>query len=43
MRERELALGYRFIGGAPERLAAMLESEIAKWAEVPKSASFMAQ
>jgi len=43
MQERELALGYRFIGGAPERLAAMLKSEIAKWAEVAKSASFMAQ
>jgi tripartite-type tricarboxylate transporter receptor subunit TctC len=43
MRERELTLGYRFIGGPPDRLATMLKAEIAKWAEVAKSASFMAQ
>lgn len=43
IRERELTLGYRFIGGPPDRLAAMLKSEIVKWAEVAKSASFMAQ
>lgn len=39
MKERETALGYRFIGGGPEKLGAMLEHEIAKWAEVAKSAS----
>jgi tripartite-type tricarboxylate transporter receptor subunit TctC len=43
MRDRELTLGYRFIGGPPQRLAAMLKSEIAKWSEVAKSASFVAQ
>jgi tripartite-type tricarboxylate transporter receptor subunit TctC len=43
MRERELTLGYRFVGGPPERLAAMLKAEIAKWSEVAKSAAFTAQ
>jgi tripartite-type tricarboxylate transporter receptor subunit TctC len=40
MRERELALGYRFIGGPPERLAAHLKSETAKWAELAKKGAF---
>jgi tripartite-type tricarboxylate transporter receptor subunit TctC len=39
MKERETALGYHFIGGGPDKLGAMLEHEIAKWAEVAKSAS----
>jgi tripartite-type tricarboxylate transporter receptor subunit TctC len=39
MREREATLGYRFIGGSPARLDAMFRHEIAKWAEVAKSAS----
>jgi tripartite-type tricarboxylate transporter receptor subunit TctC len=39
MKERETTLGYRFIGGAPDKLAAMLAHEIAKWAEVANSAS----
>ncbi len=38
-REREATLGYRFIGGSPDQLDAMLSHEIAKWAEVAKSAS----
>jgi tripartite-type tricarboxylate transporter receptor subunit TctC len=40
MRERELALGYRFIGGPPERLATHLKTEIAKWDELYKKGSF---
>ena len=40
MRERELALGYRFIGGPPEKLAEHLKSEIAKWEELAKKGSF---
>jgi len=40
MRERELALGYRFIGGPPERLATHLKDEIAKWDELAKKGSF---
>ncbi len=40
MRERELALGYRFIGGSPDRLAAYLKSEIAKWEDLAKKGSF---
>ena len=40
MRERELALGYRFIGGPPERLATHLKTEIAKWDELAKKGSF---
>ena len=40
MRERELALGYRFIGGPPERLAEHLKSEIAKWEALEKKGMF---
>jgi tripartite-type tricarboxylate transporter receptor subunit TctC len=40
MRERELSLGYRFIGGAPERLSQHLKSEIAKWPELEKKGMF---
>jgi tripartite-type tricarboxylate transporter receptor subunit TctC len=40
MRDRELALGYRFIGGPPERLAGHLKSEIAKWQELEKKGMF---
>jgi hypothetical protein len=39
MRGREATLGYRFIGGSPDQFDAMLGHEIAKWAEVAKSAS----
>jgi tripartite-type tricarboxylate transporter receptor subunit TctC len=39
IKEREAALGYRFIGGSPEKLADFLKSEIVKWAEVAKNAS----
>jgi tripartite-type tricarboxylate transporter receptor subunit TctC len=39
VKEREATMGYRFIGGSPEQLASFLESGIAKWAEVAKSAS----
>jgi len=39
MKERETTLGYRFIGGPPDKLAAMLKHEIDKWAEVTKSSS----
>ena len=40
MRERELALGYRFIGGSPQKLADHLKAEIAKWAELDKKGAF---
>jgi tripartite-type tricarboxylate transporter receptor subunit TctC len=39
MKEREATLGYRFIGGSPDKLAAMLKHEIGKWAEVAGSSS----
>jgi len=39
VREKGVTLGYRYIGGPPEKLAAFLNSEIAKWAEVAKHAS----
>ena len=39
MKERETTLGYRFIGGSPDKLAAMLKHEIDKWAEVASSSS----
>ena len=40
MRERELQLGYRYIGGPPEKLAAHLKSEIAKWDALDKKGAF---
>jgi len=39
IKARGVTLGYRFIGGPPEALAAFLKAEIAKWAEVAKSAN----
>lgn len=40
MREREVALGYRFIGGPPEKLAEHLKTEIAKWDALAKKGMF---
>jgi tripartite-type tricarboxylate transporter receptor subunit TctC len=40
MRERELQLGYRFFGGPPERLAAYVKSDIAKWQALDKKGAF---
>ncbi len=40
MRERELALGYRFIGGPPERLGEHLKAEIDKWEALAKKGAF---
>jgi tripartite-type tricarboxylate transporter receptor subunit TctC len=40
MRERELALGYRFIGGTPEQLGAHLKAEIEKWSALAKKGAF---
>jgi tripartite-type tricarboxylate transporter receptor subunit TctC len=39
VKEKSVTLGYRYVGGSPEKLDAFLKSEIAKWAEVAKSAS----
>jgi tripartite-type tricarboxylate transporter receptor subunit TctC len=39
VKEKGVTLGYRYVGGSPEKLGAFLDSEIAKWAEVAKSAS----
>jgi tripartite-type tricarboxylate transporter receptor subunit TctC len=43
VKERSVTLGYRFIGGAPEKLAAFLKSETAKWATVAKEADLVAR
>ena len=40
MRERELQLGYRFIGGSPNKLAEHLKAEIAKWEQLAQKGSF---
>jgi len=40
MREREIQLGYRYIGGPPEKLGAHLKSEIDKWASLDKKGAF---
>ena len=43
MQARAEQLGFRVIGGPPARLAALLQSETAKWAEVAKAAGLAAQ
>ena len=40
MRERETQLGYRYIGGSPEDLAAYLKSDIEKWQALEKKGAF---
>jgi tripartite-type tricarboxylate transporter receptor subunit TctC len=40
MREKELSLGYRFVGGSPEQLGAFLNAEIEKWQELHKKGAF---
>jgi len=39
VKEKAVTLGYRYVGGSPDQLAAFLDHGIAKWAEVAKSAS----
>jgi tripartite-type tricarboxylate transporter receptor subunit TctC len=41
MKERELKMGFRVAGGSPARLAAFLKSEIAKWADLARSANLV--
>lgn len=43
MREKELALGYRFIGGPPQKLAEFLPQQIAKWEKLAKTGSLLAK
>ena len=43
MQARAAQLGFRLIGGPPERLAGLLRSEIARWAQVAKSAGLVAR
>lgn len=43
MKERAATLGYRLLGGPPERLDAHLKSEIAKWADVAKRTSLVSR
>ena len=43
VQKRSEALGFRLLGGPPETLAARLKDEIAKWAEMAKSGSLVAQ
>jgi tripartite-type tricarboxylate transporter receptor subunit TctC len=42
MQERAAQLGFRLIGGPPDKLAALLQSDIAKWAAVAKTAGLAA-
>jgi tripartite-type tricarboxylate transporter receptor subunit TctC len=39
VKEKGVTLGYRYVGGPPDKLRAFLANEIAKWAEVAQSAS----
>ena len=43
MQARAAQLGFRLIGGPPERLAGLLQSEIVKWAQVARSAGLVAR
>ena len=43
MREKEISLGYRFIGGPPEKLAEYLSQQIAKWEKLAKTGSLLAK
>jgi len=43
VKARGVTLGYRYIGGPPDKLTAFLKAEIAKWAEVAKSADLVAR
>ena len=40
MREREVQLGYRFIGGPPDKLASFLGAEIDKWRKLEQKGAF---
>ena len=42
VKEKSLALGFRLLGGAPEKLRAKLESEIVRWAQAAKSGALVA-
>jgi tripartite-type tricarboxylate transporter receptor subunit TctC len=43
MKERGAAMGFRYIGGPPEKLSSLLQSEITKWAEVARNAALVAR
>jgi tripartite-type tricarboxylate transporter receptor subunit TctC len=43
VKEREVQLGFRMIGGPPDRLRAYLKSEIQKWAAIAKTPAFTGQ
>src|SRR5262249_14138381 len=43
VKARGVTLGYRFVGGSPDKLAAFLKGEIAKWAEVAREAELGAR
>jgi tripartite-type tricarboxylate transporter receptor subunit TctC len=43
IKERGVMLGYRYVGGPPERLAAFLKSETDKWAVLAKKADLVAR
>jgi tripartite-type tricarboxylate transporter receptor subunit TctC len=43
MQERAGELGFRLIGGPPNKLASLLQGDIAKWAQVAKTAGLLAQ
>jgi tripartite-type tricarboxylate transporter receptor subunit TctC len=43
LKSRTSTMGFRLFGGAPDQLAHHLTAEIAKWAEVAKSAGMMAK
>ena len=40
MKEREVQLGFRYIGGPPDKLASFLNAEIAKWRALEQKGAF---
>jgi tripartite-type tricarboxylate transporter receptor subunit TctC len=40
VKEKGVTLGYRFVGGPPEKLGEFIKSEIAKWADAAKRGAF---
>jgi len=43
VKARGVTLGYRFVGGPPEKLAAFLRAETGKWADVAREAELVAR
>jgi tripartite-type tricarboxylate transporter receptor subunit TctC len=43
MKQRGVTMGYRFVGGSPEKLGSFLKEQTAKWADIAKKADLGAR